>query len=306
MSTFARWKGHRFFWRRWRDYLPRRTVRGYIIGGPIYQTEGSQWSLEELREQANRLGLTGRVGFTGFLKTFPARCVLWTSSCTASTQPEPFGMVIIEGMACGKAVIASQAGGAAELFTDGENALGHPPGDASALARQIARLAGDKELRNRLGKSGRATAERLYHGQRLAQELTAVYRELVGSAPIARHPQRCWSPRFPPRANDHRAKSLAESSRVSSTPVKVLHVNSGNLYGGVETILVTLARRREQCQGMEPHFALCHEGRLSQELLQAGVSGVQLGQCPHQPPLDRLARPPESAANCSPGNTLTW
>jgi len=57
----------------------------------------------------------------------------------------------------------------------------------------------------------------------------------------------------------------------------VLHLNSGNLYGGVETILVTLARLRSLCPGMESHFGLCHEGRLSRELLEAGVPVYNVG-----------------------------
>ncbi len=89
-------------------------------------------------------------------------------------------MVIVEGMACSKALIASQAGGAAELFTDGENALGHPPGDAGALARQIDRLASDEHLREKLGTGGRANAELHYHGRRLAAEVVALYRDVAG------------------------------------------------------------------------------------------------------------------------------
>lgn len=57
----------------------------------------------------------------------------------------------------------------------------------------------------------------------------------------------------------------------------VLHVNSGNLYGGVETILATLARLRDLCPSLEPHFALCHEGRLSCELRESGVAVHMLG-----------------------------
>lgn len=48
--------------------------------------------------------------------------------------------------------------------------------------------------------------------------------------------------------------------------MRVLHIHSGNLYGGVETLLLTLARERDLCPAMEPHFALCFEGRLSEEL----------------------------------------
>jgi len=48
--------------------------------------------------------------------------------------------------------------------------------------------------------------------------------------------------------------------------MKLLHVYAGNLFGGVETLLVTLAQERSQCPQMQPHFALCFEGRLADEL----------------------------------------
>jgi glycosyltransferase involved in cell wall biosynthesis len=48
--------------------------------------------------------------------------------------------------------------------------------------------------------------------------------------------------------------------------MRVLHVNSGNMYGGVETFLATLAREAHAAPGMESRFALCFEGRLSAEL----------------------------------------
>lgn len=60
-------------------------------------------------------------------------------------------------------------------------------------------------------------------------------------------------------------------------PVRILHLHSGNLYGGVETLLVTLAKLRHLCPGMEPHFALCFDGRLSGELNAADVPVHSLG-----------------------------
>jgi glycosyltransferase involved in cell wall biosynthesis len=65
---------------------------------------------------------------------------------------------------------------------------------------------------------------------------------------------------------------------------RVLHVNSGNLYGGVETILATLARLKSLCPAMEPDFALCFEGRLSEELKAAGSTAHFLGNV-------RISRP---------------
>jgi len=76
----------------------------------------------------------------------------------------------------------------------------------------------------------------------------------------------------------------ASQPAAAQEPSRILHVNSGNLYGGVETILVTLARLRAQCPGMEPHFALCHEGRLSRELVECGVPVYQVGNV-------RISRP---------------
>src|SRR3712207_1928251 len=59
--------------------------------------------------------------------------------------------------------------------------------------------------------------------------------------------------------------------------MRVLHVHSGNLYGGVETLLRTLARERATCAEMEPQFALCFAGRLSDELKAQGVRVHELG-----------------------------
>jgi len=185
IATYARWKGHRVFLEALSRLSPEALVRGYVIGGPIYQTVGSQWSKAELQQEADRLGLGDKIGFTAFLEDTPAAMRSLDIIVHASTQPEPFGMVIIEGMACGKAMIASQGGGAAELFVDGENALAHPPGDAAALARQIERLSNDHGLRAKLGQAGRATVERRYHGRRLAAELLDLYREVAGGAPTA-------------------------------------------------------------------------------------------------------------------------
>jgi glycosyltransferase involved in cell wall biosynthesis len=183
VATFATWKGHQVCLKALARISPEVPIRGYIVGGPIYETEASQLKLDALKEQVARDGLTGKIGFTGFLADTAAAMRSLDIVVHASTRPEPFGMVIIEGMACGKAVIASQAGGAAELFIDGETALAHAPGDAEGLARQIERLSRDKALRNALGKSGRSEAERSYGTQRLVQELMSVYR---GRPPSAR------------------------------------------------------------------------------------------------------------------------
>jgi glycosyltransferase involved in cell wall biosynthesis len=59
--------------------------------------------------------------------------------------------------------------------------------------------------------------------------------------------------------------------------MRILHVAGGNLFGGIETFLVTLARQRDVCPTMKSSFALCFEGRLADELRSVGASVYNLG-----------------------------
>jgi glycosyltransferase involved in cell wall biosynthesis len=150
-------------------------VRAYVIGGALYHTAGSQFSLEELRLYAETKGLAGRVGFTGFVDACDEAIRALDIVVHASIAPEPFGLVIAEAMACGRAVIASDAGGAREIFTPDVDALAHPPGNSEILAERISRLAGDHALRQQLGLAARLTAERRFNRRRLATELAPLY-----------------------------------------------------------------------------------------------------------------------------------
>jgi len=156
VATFARWKGHETFLRAVRDVAT--SIRAYIVGGPMYDTTGSQYTIDELRGLAASLGVAGRVGFTGFV-TRPAMVMRALDIVVhSSTDPEPFGLVIAEGLACGKPVIVSAAGGAAELIEHGSEGLCVPPSDAARLAQAIDRLASDASAREQLGAEGRASA----------------------------------------------------------------------------------------------------------------------------------------------------
>ena len=59
--------------------------------------------------------------------------------------------------------------------------------------------------------------------------------------------------------------------------MRILHIGSGNLFGGVETMLLTMARQRELCPEMEPVFSVCFEGRFSAELEASGVTVHRTG-----------------------------
>lgn len=168
VATYARWKGQDVFIRALARLPARLRVRGYVVGGPVYQIDRSQWSREELPRLADSLGLPDAVGFVPFQDESAAIYRALDIVVHASTAPEPFGLVIGEAMASGRAVIASAEGGAAEVAVAG-TALTHPPGDVDALAEVIARLAGDAALRRELGEAARASIVERLSRERFAE-----------------------------------------------------------------------------------------------------------------------------------------
>lgn len=180
VATMARWKGHEVFLRAL-AMLPAERIRGYVIGGPIYRTAGSQYSLTELRRMASALHLDGQVGFTGFISDSAAAIRALDILVHASVAPEPFGLTVAEAFACGRAVIASRSGGVLEIIRENQNALAHRPGDAQELAAALARLIDDPGLRRILGVAARKTAEISFTRKRLAGDLMRVYRTVAAS-----------------------------------------------------------------------------------------------------------------------------
>jgi glycosyltransferase involved in cell wall biosynthesis len=181
VATFARWKGHVTFLEALAQLADVTPLHAYVVGGALYQTAGSQYSADELRRLAADRGLTRRVGFTGFIAEPASAMRALDIVVHASTAPEPFGLVIAEAMACGRAVIAADAGGARELFTPGVDAVAHTPGDVSSLAARILELASDAGLRHRLGRAARLTAERRFDRDRLAADLLPLYERAVAA-----------------------------------------------------------------------------------------------------------------------------
>lgn len=185
VATLARWKGHDVFLRAIAR-LPRGLpVRAYVVGGPVYQTRESQQSLAALRALADTLGIAGMLGFTGFQRDAAAVMRALDVVVHASTEPEPFGLVIAEAMASGRALVLAAAGGALELATPGVSAEVHAPGDEEALAARLRELVEDGARRASMGRSGRAEAEVKFSRVRMAAETASVYAGLGVAAAAA-------------------------------------------------------------------------------------------------------------------------
>jgi len=176
VATMAHWKGHHIFLEALSRLPADRLVRGYIVGGSLYETAGSQHSIDELRALAAKLGISDRVGFTGFVDDPAAAMRSLDIVVHASTRPEPFGLTVAEAMASGRALITTASGGAQELVRDNVDCLATRRGDAPDLAQKIDRLVNDSALRERLSTAGRAAAQARFGIDRLVAEVLEAYR----------------------------------------------------------------------------------------------------------------------------------
>lgn len=130
-----------------------RDVSGIIVG------DGAV--LEDVRRLALELGVSSRIELTGGLPNDQALARMRSSHVVVvpSCWPEPFGMVGIEAMGVGRAVIGSNVGGIPDWLADGETGLLVPPADAHALANAIGRLMSDPDEIARMGQRAWQAAE---------------------------------------------------------------------------------------------------------------------------------------------------
>ncbi|PZR07450.1 MAG: hypothetical protein DI536_27755 [Archangium gephyra] len=134
----------------------------------------------ELERQARSLG--ARVTFRGFVDDDEKRRALERAHVLvlpaivdASGDTEGQGVVLLEAMALGRAVIASEVGGITDMVTPA-NGLLVPPGDVSALSTALARLRDDAALRDSLGEAGLQHVRENFSWSALAERVRAVYR----------------------------------------------------------------------------------------------------------------------------------
>lgn len=129
-------------------------------------------------------GCERNVRFTGYQKDVPNFINMMEVLIHASVDPEPFGMVVLEGMAQRKPVIGSRAGGPVEMILEGETGFTFPPGDAGELAARVLELLGDRERRGRMGGRGYDRLINEFTMSRYMENIHATYQAVLARRPV--------------------------------------------------------------------------------------------------------------------------
>ena len=171
--------------------LDRQKGQVYLLQAAAHVAEavfvliGDGPDRDMLEAQARELGVSDRVVFMGYRRDIPellAACDVFVMSSLWDALP----LTILEAMAAGKPVIATDVGGAREAVAHGETGLLIPPADPVALAGAIRIVLGDSRLAHTLGTAGQSRARQKFSVETMARRVTEIYDELLDPYQAAR------------------------------------------------------------------------------------------------------------------------
>lgn len=177
VGRIASWKGQDIFLRAAARVLKSGQKAHFrVIGAPLF---GEDQQLVALRLLACELEIEDHVTFCGFQPDIPSRLRNLDILVHASTLPEPFGQVIVEGMVAGIPVIATDGGGAREIVTHEQTGLLVPLADIEALTASLLRLLDDAALGARLAARGKEHVLQNYTIEISARKSEALYERVL-------------------------------------------------------------------------------------------------------------------------------
>jgi glycosyltransferase involved in cell wall biosynthesis len=157
-----------------------------IVGGPSPDRLDEDPEVRRLRRLAEENGVADRVVFTGGVHPHDVPALLRAADVVVCPADyEPFGIVPLEAMACGRPVVASAVGGQLDTVADPTTGRLVPPRDPEALARAVGELLADSGVREACGAAGRRRVLRRYGWGQVAAGTEAAYCAVLDAQPAA-------------------------------------------------------------------------------------------------------------------------
>ena len=179
IGRISPWKGQDIFLQAAAKVAKRfPNARFVIIGAALFGEQGYE---EKVRRLPGALGIETVVEFTGFREDIHTAIADLDLVVHASTTGEPFGQVIIEGMAAGKPVVATNGGGVPEIVEDGVTGTLVPMGDVQAMADAICAMLAAPERARAMGIRGRQRVQDHFTVDRTARKIEKIYQQILHS-----------------------------------------------------------------------------------------------------------------------------
>jgi glycosyltransferase involved in cell wall biosynthesis len=140
---------------------------------------GSGGDQDKVARRSAELEIADAVHFLGYRTDLPAALSAADAGLFASQSSEGTSRVVLEWMALGKPVAATDVGCVRELLTDGREGLIVPPEDPAALASAMERLATSADLRRQMGVAARDRAQSEFNRGVWTRKMVALYREAL-------------------------------------------------------------------------------------------------------------------------------
>ena len=189
-----------------------------VAGGPAAELLDTDPQARRLRALAGRLGVGDRVRFLGGVRRADVPALMASADVVVAVPwYEPFGIVPLEAMACGRPVVGSAVGGLLDTIVPGVTGELVPPRRPDLLAPVLRDLLADRVRRQRYGGAGRARAVATYQWRSVAEATERVYAEVV-SRPVSRP----VSPSMPPRVGE-RVPAPGRPALVPQAPATLGH-----------------------------------------------------------------------------------
>jgi glycosyltransferase involved in cell wall biosynthesis len=176
LGRFSPGKGHEELLRAAASICPARPDVRFLIVGEA--SRGEVLYAEKIRRMARDLGLEGRVIFAGFRMDVPEVMAAFDLFAFPS-HAEAFGVVLIEAMAMGKAVVSTNCDGVVDIVVNGQTGITVPRRDAERLADGLLKLVDDPKRRAEMGAAGRRRVELLFDREHQMQKLESIYEEVL-------------------------------------------------------------------------------------------------------------------------------
>jgi glycosyltransferase involved in cell wall biosynthesis len=178
LSRLNQMKGVEYFLEAAAIVLRRFPAARFLLVGDSEPSLQAEQYRRGVQAYAADLGLRDRAIFTGFRKDVPELLTEVNISVLPSLS-EGLSNAVLEAMAAGVAVVATNVGGTPEIVRDGATGLLVPPRDADALAQAICRLLETPELARRLAEAGRRLVLQQFSLERMTRRVESLYLGLV-------------------------------------------------------------------------------------------------------------------------------